>query len=313
MLRVTAPPSGSRSRILAINDMPWFAEEVWRHRQLTNLPSAAAGDIALRVFCAPNISERRPPNHRQLVERARYHLRHARIQRIATPVGDIATYTLEPDRQPIAGTVLVVHGWTSEASSMTAIAEPIRRAGFRVVLIDLPAHGRSDGRSTQLVDCARAVAFIGEALGPLHAVVTHSFGGLIALVAAEGLAPVPTRLIAKHAVLIASPNRLLDFTRDFCEHWHVSPAGRRAFENRLSRVGHRPLEYFTASKMLGAIDGGGFIIHDRNDTSVAFRCAEEIVEATSAKLLATQGLGHNNILFASQVTRAVANHLSGTV
>lgn len=294
--------------------MTWIPEEIWRKRRLGDRPWAADGDAALRVFCAPNISERRPKNQRELVERARYHLRNARLQRIATPVGGIETYSFEPDKQPASGTVLIVHGWTSEASFMTAVAEPIRRAGFRIVLMDLPAHGRSDGRSTNLMDCARATAVVGQALGPIHAVVTHSFGGLIALVAAEGLAPMPVRLEAKHAVLVSSPNKLSDFTRDFCKHWGVSPAGRRAFEKRLERIGHRPISHFSAAKLLGTSGCNGLVVHARDDTDVTFRCAEEIVEESKGvELLAFDGLGHRNILFAPQVTRAIANHLAGTV
>lgn len=290
----------------------WLPEDVWRHRCLDGLPSAGAGDAALRIFCAPGISERRPPNQRVLVERARYHLRNAVARRIASPVGDIQTYTFEPDR-PATGTVLVLHGWTSEASSMTAVAEPIRRAGFRVTLMDLPAHGRSDGRSTHLIDCARATVAVSSGLGPLHAVVTHSLGGLIAMVATEGLEPMPGRLQARQAVLIASPNRLSDFTRDFCAHWQASPAGRRAFEKRLERIGRRPIGCFSTARLLRISGCGGFVIHDRSDDDVTFQSAQEIADGNPGiKLMATEGLGHRNILFASQVTRAIANHLAAT-
>ncbi len=56
----------------------------------------------------------------------------------------LQAYVFEPDgREAIAASVLIAHGWTSEASFMAVFAEQLRRAGFRVVAFDQPAHGRS--------------------------------------------------------------------------------------------------------------------------------------------------------------------------
>jgi pimeloyl-ACP methyl ester carboxylesterase len=291
--------------------MIWIPNALSARRRLGGLPPAAAGDAAFRIFCTPAISERRAANHRQLTERARYHLRNAHWQRVETPVGKIQTYTFEPDTRAVRGVALIVHGWSGEASFMAAVAEPIRRAGFRVVLFDLPAHGLSEGRSTNLIDCARATVAIGDAVGPVDAIVTHSFGGLIALVATEGHRPMPHALTTNRIVLIASPNRLSDVTGYFSKHWQLNDAGRRAFEQRLERVGGRPLSCFASGKLLRASRCRAFVIHARDDRDVSFHCAEEIVsEVSAAELRAFDGLGHRNILFAPQVARAVTAYLA---
>jgi len=182
-------------------------KRAWAGGSLSRLPAGLAGDAAFRLFCMPELSYYRAANHLQLAERARFHLRNARWRRVATPVADIQTYIFEPDRRVALGTVLVVHGWTGEASFMTALAEPIRRAGYRVVLFDLPAHGLSGERSTNLIECARATVMVGRQFGPLSAIVAHSFGGMISLVAAEGHPPMPHALATPRVVPDGAPSR----------------------------------------------------------------------------------------------------------
>lgn len=283
-------------------------------RAFRRLPTGMAGDAALHLFCSPQLSERRHPEQRKLVERARFHLRHASRTRVPTPVGEVQVYQFAPDVAVPAGTVLMVHGWTSEASFMTALAEPLRRSGFRVVLFDLPAHGSSAGRRTNLIDCARATLAVGEALGPIDAVVAHSVGGMMAMLAIEGGRPMPRRLHASSAVLIACPDRLGEFTRDFATHWGIADAGRMAFEQRLERIGHRPIGCYSTAAFLRTSGCPALVVHARNDADVPFRCAETIAAASpAAQLAAFDGFGHRNILFAPPVVRAVVKFLQSKV
>ncbi|MEQ1615901.1 MAG: alpha/beta hydrolase [Hyphomicrobiaceae bacterium] len=280
---------------------------------LGDLPPAQAGDAAFRIFCTPSKTEWRGADHRKLSERARFHLRHAEWLRVPTSSGDLQAYRLEPDKQPAEGTVMLVHGWTSEAAFMTAMAEPIRRAGFRVVLFDLPAHGLSPGRRTNLVDCARATLVVAEALGPLHAIVAHSFGGMVSLLAAEGRPPMPRALDADHVVLIACPNRLADVTGEFAARRNMTDAARRAFEQRLERVGRRPIDRFATAELLLSSRCRAMVVHARDDIEVPFHCAQEVVAASpAARLAAFEGFGHRNILFAPPVVRAIVRYLVET-
>src|SRR5262245_61763300 len=114
------------------------------------------GARAFRTFCTPRLASCRSAHHDQLAERARFHLRPARARRLLTRVGEIQTYVFEP-RGRRAASVLLVHGWTGEAAFMAAFADYMCRHGVRSVLLDLPAHGQSAGRHTNLMDCARAV------------------------------------------------------------------------------------------------------------------------------------------------------------
>jgi pimeloyl-ACP methyl ester carboxylesterase len=278
---------------------------------LSTLAPQLAGDIAFRRFSTPALSERRSPDQAALSERARFHLRHAKGVRVPTPVGEVQAFVFEPDSVKSRGTVLVVHGWTSEAAFMTAFAEPIRRSGYRVVLFDCPAHGLSPGRMTNLIDCARATLAVGRAFQPIHAVLAHSFGTLVSLLVAEGGRPLPGRLDVGRFVIVAGPNRLSEVTAAFGRTLALTPAGQRAYERHIERVGQRPLAAFSTVALLRTVQRPALVLHARDDADVPFSNALEVAAGcATAELVAFDGLGHRKILYAPPAIRAALAFLA---
>jgi len=270
--------------------------------------------MAFRIFCTPELSQYRTPDHHLLTERARFHLRHAKWERVATPVGVVQAYVFEPDGADNGterGTVLLVHGWTSEAAFMTAFIEPLRRSGLRVVAFDFPAHGFSPGRRTNLADCARAMRAVCDHYGPIYAAVAHSFGGFVSLLVAEGGPPLQRVTPIERFVLLACPNRLAGVTRDFGGQLGLGARAQRVYEHHLERVGHRPVATFSAAALLSKVGAPALIVHGRDDREVPFRNAEEIVAACpNARLMSFEGMGHRTILYAPPVFRAVMGELA---
>ena len=165
------------------------------HAFRPNAPIAAAedpscGGIRLPALLHTRLSSYRSPDHEALVERARFHLRNAVAETVTTTEGDLQAYVFEPEGGAPQASVLMVHGWTGEASFMTAFAEHFRKRGMRAVLFDLPAHGRSAGERTSSSPVPRR-AQVAEALGPIQHVVAHRWAGSRALVASGGRAPMP--------------------------------------------------------------------------------------------------------------------------
>jgi pimeloyl-ACP methyl ester carboxylesterase len=237
-------------------------------------------------------------------------LRNARWERIATSAGEVCAYVFEPDEAP-RGTVLLVHGWTSEAAFMMAFTEPLRRSGLRVVAFDFPAHGHSPGRRTNLADCARAMLAVADHYGPVDAAVAHSFGGFVSLLVAEGGPPLPRAHALKRLVLLACPNRLSDVAGNFGRQLGLIKAAQRAYEHHLERVGHRPVATFSSTELLRGAAVPALILHGREDREVPFRNAEEIAAACpTAHLMPFEELGHRTILYAPPVMRAVMKELA---
>jgi pimeloyl-ACP methyl ester carboxylesterase len=278
---------------------------------LSRRSPALAGDMAYRRFCTPRLSERRAPDHDKLTDRARFHLRHAEWVRVPTTRGVMQAYVFEPDRRPRGETVLVAHGWTSESSFMSVFAEPIRRAGFRVVMFDQPAHGLSEGRHASLIDCAHALLEVAEALGPVKHVIAHSMGCLAALLAGEGGPPMPRSIGFERYVLVACPNRFSDVTREYGQGIGLDEAAQRVYERHLERIAHRPIEKFNGADLLAATGRPALLVHACDDAEVAFSCAGEIAAACpKAEILALDGVGHRMILYATPAARAAATFLA---
>lgn len=279
--------------------------------RLGHLPPALAGDLAYRRFCMPKLSSRRSPDHVMLADRARFHLRNARWVRVPTTEGEMQAYVFEPEGNGRGDGVLIAHGWTGEASFMAVFAEQLRRAGFRVVAFDQPAHGKSAQERASLIGCSRALIQVAEALGPLRFAVAHSMGGLAILHAGEGGPPMPRAYPFERYVLVSSPNRFETVTQEFADELGLGPAAKRAYERHLERIAHRPVATFTAANLLAAIGRPALLLHARDDTEVVFRNAEEIAAACpQAELRAFDGLGHRNILFAPPVIRAALSYLT---
>ena len=56
---------------------------------------------------------------------------------------------------PRAPAVLLVHGWGGHAGQMLPLAEALGQAGLQVLLLEMPAHGRSAGRTSNLPQFAQ--------------------------------------------------------------------------------------------------------------------------------------------------------------
>jgi pimeloyl-ACP methyl ester carboxylesterase len=106
---------------------------------------------------------------------------------LATPDGCRLVYAAEGT----GPTVVFAHGGLGRASTWMGVVDLLRDR-FHCVLFDQRAHGASDWGGGPDVDrAAHDLLFVVDRLGPVHAVVGHSYGALVALEATR-LAPAGT-------------------------------------------------------------------------------------------------------------------------
>jgi len=195
-------------------------------------------------------------------------------------------------RWGIGPTVLLVHGWEGRGSQLGALVAPLVEAGLSVVAFDAPAHGDSPGSRLYLTDHADAIADVVGAIGPVHAIVAHSFGAAAVLLAG-----------ARHGIdvsrnVMLAPNVLIDdaihkFARDVA----LDDRDRTSFEQHLIGASGVPIDALTVEQLAAHRDAALLVVHDRGDREVSTRHGERLATTwPNAQLVLTEGLGHRRIL-----------------
>jgi pimeloyl-ACP methyl ester carboxylesterase len=207
--------------------------------------------------------------------------------------------TLPVDGLPVAvycwgdgPVVLFVHGWSGRGTHVAAFIRPLQQAGYRVIAVDAPGHGETPGKRTNILECARVLQAVVQQYGPVHGVITHSFGGMVlAYAMAQGLQ-------AGRVVCIAAPARVEFLVERFASIMAMPDAVVANLKARLEqRFDANIWEMLATDANAARLDAPALVIHDEDDSSVPWQQGRLIADAwPGAQFVMTQGLGHTRIL-----------------
>jgi pimeloyl-ACP methyl ester carboxylesterase len=202
--------------------------------------------------------------------------------------------------------VLVIHGWESHAADLQTLGDALSHAGFRVVLVDLPAHGRSAGRRTNLVEFARVVRGVANTIGPLAGVVGHSLGAAAVVLA------IRDGMLAARAVLIAPPNGPEHYVRRMASILGVSAQRIPALLSRIERLIGTAIPDVDVAQAAAALSTPALIFHDVADREVPFAHGAAVAAAwKGAQLIALENVGHRRPVTDPQVLATIVDFLRG--
>jgi pimeloyl-ACP methyl ester carboxylesterase len=203
--------------------------------------------------------------------------------------------------------VWFVHGWSGCGSQVAALVEPLQAAGFQVLALDLPGHGRSSGHRTNILECARVLQHLQQYAGVPDAVITHSFGGMV-------LAHALNHGVYTHRAVCFCPPAdaqfLVDgFARTLDMHARVVTDLRRRLERRFE---HNFWDNISTVSNVRGLEIPALLIHDQDDRSVPWQQSERIAAAwRGARLLKTRGLGHARVLRNAETVAAAVHFIAG--
>lgn len=267
-------------------------------KSLDRISPEIAGEAALRIFTAPRRIPR-PEWERRLIESAG--------GKALVFAGRLAAISFGSKAAPA---VILIHGWEGRGTQLGVLVEPLVAQGFRVIALDISAHGESPGRRVNIgafaSDLSRAVEELRAESGKIAAIVAHSFGAGATVIALH------RGLKVERAVLVAAPSSLARVAESFAKGVELSARSSEAFFRRLGVWTGIPLAQTDLAELAESLSTPALIVHDPEDKWVPFAHAERFVgHWPGARLLALRNVGHHKILKSPLFISAVAEFLAG--
>jgi pimeloyl-ACP methyl ester carboxylesterase len=273
----------------------WFR---WALRAAQSLSPALATRAATRLFLTPL-----PP---KWLQRRHPWAAQWKVEHWGFEDASLALYSRPA--APHGPLVLLVHGWGGHAGQLRELAAAVSARGLRPVLLELPAHGRSRGATSNLPQFARAIGYVVARLRQqghdIRAVVAHSL-------AANALAHAAGRgLDVPRLVLLAPPASPYEYTQLFAHVFGLPEATRAALQQRVEAREGVLMHQFEPAASGPRVQAPTLVVHDREDRINPFADGLAFSQAIAgARLLETSGLGHVRLLKAPLVLDAVVAHI----
>lgn len=196
--------------------------------------------------------------------------------------------------------VLLVHGWSGRGTQLFKIADALLKEGYSTVSFDAPAHGKSPGNSSIMLEFITSIFELEKQFGPFEMAIGHSLGGMAVLNA------VKSGFHTDKIVVIGSGDIVQDIIDDFIKKLQLKPEIsiklRDHFENKYDEA----MDNYSAFKAAEAIEKPILVVHDENDYEVPVKAGINIHQhVKNGDLLLTQGLGHRKILGDTNVIQKI--------
>ncbi len=290
-----------------------------------------AAKATFKLFCTPPRPRRLSQKEAAMTQRAEQRLASARAMDLPYRKGPyfddvgrdqtrdaprdetLRYYVFEPEMVTAdTQTVVLLHGWTGKSAFMLGFVGPLLAKNFRVLAVDLPAHGASSARQLHLPKAANALSELHQQTGPWHSIIAHSFGGAVACVLVSGFIPSFAKVPLKRLVLIATPHSMQWIFHGFGRAVGLNQRSQALFDGLVRPLAGRPLDEFESKDMLRAADVPTLIMHAPDDKEVPYSGAELMADGQRCvTLLPMPGLGHRRILYAAKTIRAATAFVCG--
>jgi pimeloyl-ACP methyl ester carboxylesterase len=265
----------------------------WVFPKLERISPFLAKKLAIRLFFSPlRFSE--PERHRKFRETGK---------QMETQIGGkkVIYYLWGETGKP----VIFAHGWMGRATQFQKFIIRFQEAGFLPIAFDGPAHGLSEGKSTDLHEFAETIGYLTQEFGPSH-YVGHSFGGVAGVFAKSH----GHELLS--LITIGSPTVGEYIVEEFCNRINASEKIGNHFHNYVLEKYGRPFSAASIKEMASKMEAFPFLmIHDVEDEEVPLRHAEENqLRNPWIELEKTNGLGHYKILKNKDVVEVALNFIT---
>ena len=236
-----------------------------------------AANKALHIFSTPRKGKLKPQHETFLNSSKKESLKYEDFR--------ISTYHW----QGKGDTVLLVHGWESNAARWKKKIEHFIEEGYNIIALDGPAHGASGSKLFNALLYAEFINVVAKKHQP-KIVIGHSVGGMASVFFQQKY---QIQSIEK-MVLLGAPSEFEGVLKNYIELLGYN----KRLERHLTRViinkfGAKPSD-FSTSKFAKDIETDALIIHDTKDAIIPYSEASLIQKGLrNSKLISTEGFGHS--------------------
>ena len=201
--------------------------------------------------------------------------------------------------------VFLVHGWLGRGTKWVKIADELLKMGYMTISFDAPAHGKSKGNSSIMIEFIASILEIEKQYGPFEFAIGHSLGGMSVLNA------IKQNLQVKKAVIIGSGDIIQDIIDDFIHKLQLRPEfGIKLRDHFEAKFGGK-MDDYSAYKAAEKTEIPVLIIHDKDDDDVSVKAAYNIQKhLKQSEIMITEGLGHRKILGDENVIQKIKEFIS---
>lgn len=268
-----------------------------------------AGRMAFTLFTRTRSPKPQTAKERALFDESAPLMAQARRETVLIGDRPVAVHVFAPIGNGNGRRVMFTHGWGSRIALTQGLVTGLREAGFSVHAIDLPGHGDSVGTSLHAGIAIQTLAAVWQRFGPFDAMIGHSFGGFMSVLAAHGALD-GQPLSPPRIVLIAAPADVRRVLRYFSKGLGLSDRVSAALTAALERATGRPVEASFGPQYLAASGVPTLVLHAAEDKEVGADAARAYAEVgPNVTLTWLDGLGHRRIVNSPEAIEAITRFL----
>ena len=202
--------------------------------------------------------------------------------------------------------VILAHGWNGRGIQFQTLIDSLIKSNFSVITYDAPAHGDSQGKTTNYFDFTDTIRTLWQSCKneDIVAVIGHSLG------AAALINFISKEKFTNNVVLFAPPLKIRELLFQTFDQHGVPKIVYQNLIQKLEPVYGYDLFKDNPTELIKSIKNDILIIHDKDDKAAPIADSEHVAELyDNINLYTTSGLGHKHILHDKTTIEAVLAYL----
>lgn len=293
------PPfhSGSNPEIMRLVQRLVLKYIRTKFRLLSSISKRKAAEKAFVLFCTPQHRNTKPlPPVFEKAEQLQFGFKGYTVR------GYRWNHT--PDTKKRAQ---ILHGFESSVVNFDRFVRPLIKKGYEVIAFDAPAHGRSSGRTINVLTYKEMILYIYKNFGPVSSYIAHSFGGLSLALALEEIAHDSSTRV----VFIAPAAETKTAIDNFFQLLQLDNGVRTEFDQVIKDIEGKLPDWYSIGRAAGHIRASVLFLQDRDDHMTPIKDVLPIQKKNlpNFRFIITEGLGHRRIYRDSKLSKEIIEFL----